>query len=143
MLLVVDNCEHLIEAVVRLVDAILDSCAGLRVLATSRETLGAAGEVAWMVPSLTVPEASTAGRLEGYESVRLFVERARQRDPSFVFTPRNGPAVAQVCRRLEGIPLAVELAAARIGVLSVEQIAERLDDSLILLTAGGRTALPR
>ena len=146
MLLVVDNCEHLIEAVVRLVDALLDSCPGLRVLATSRETLSAAGEVAWVVPSLTVPDPqrpSTPQELEAYESVRLFVERARQRDPSFVLTPRNGQAVAQVCRRLEGIPLAIELAAARIGVLSVERIAERLDDSLRLLTAGGRTALPR
>jgi predicted ATPase/DNA-binding CsgD family transcriptional regulator len=143
MLLVVDNCEHLIEAAVRLVDALLDNCPHLRVLATSRETLGAAGEVAWVVPSLTVPEASTTDKLEGYEAVRLFVERARQRDPSFVLTPRNGPAVAQVCRRLEGIPLAIELAAARTGVLSVERIAERLDDSLRLLTAGGRTALTR
>jgi predicted ATPase/DNA-binding CsgD family transcriptional regulator len=145
-LLVVDNCEHLIEAVVRLVDALLDSCPGLRVLATSRETLGAAGEVSWVVPSLTVPDsgqAPTAEKLEGYESVRLFVERASQRDPSFVLTHRNGPAVAQVCRRLEGIPLAIELAAARIGVLPVERIAERLDDSLRLLTAGGRTAMPR
>jgi non-specific serine/threonine protein kinase len=146
MLLVVDNCEHLIEAAVRLVDALLDSCPGLRVLATSRETLNAAGEVAWVVPSLTVPDsgqASMAEKLGGYESVRLFIERARGRDPSFVLTPRNGPAVAQVCRRLEGIPLAIELAAARIGVLPVERIAERLDDSLRLLTAGGRTALPR
>src|SRR5215211_672174 len=146
MLLVVDNCEHLVEAVVGVVDSLLDSCPGLRVLATSRETLSAAGEVAWVVPSLTVPDsgqASTAEKLEGYESVRLFIERARQRDPSFVLTPRNGPAVAQVCRRLEGIPLSIELAAARIGVLSVERIAERLDDSLRLLTAGGRTALPR
>ena len=146
MLLVIDNCEHLIEAVVCLVDALLDSCPGLRVLATSRETLGAAGEVAWVVPSLTVPDPghpSTAEKLEGYEAVRLFIERARQRDTSFVLTPRNGPAVAQVCRRLEGIPLAIELAAARIGVLSVERIAERLNDSLRLLTAGGRSALPR
>jgi predicted ATPase/DNA-binding CsgD family transcriptional regulator len=146
VLLVVDNCEHLIEAVVRLVDVLLDSCPGLRVLATSRETLSAAGEVAWVVPSLTVPDsgqASTAERLEGYESVRLFIDRARQRNPSFVLTQSNGPAVAQVCRRLEGIPLAIELAAARKGVLSVERIAERLDDSLRLLTAGGRTALPR
>jgi predicted ATPase len=144
--LVVDNCEHLIEAVVRLVDALLDSCPGLRVLATSRETLSAAGEVAWVVPSLTVPDsgqASMAEKLEGYESVWLFQERARQRDPSFVLTPRNGQAVAQICRRLEGIPLAIELAAARVGVLSVERIAERLDNSLRLLTTGGRTALPR
>ena len=143
MLLVVDNCEHLIEAAVRLVDALLDSCPGLRVLATSRETLGAAGEVAWVVPSLTVPGTSTAAKLEGYESVRLFIERARQRDPSFVLTPRNGPVVAQVCRRLEGIPLAIELATARMGVLSVEQIAERLEDSFELLSGGSRTAEAR
>ena len=146
MLLVVDNCEHLIEAVVHLVDALLETCAGLRVLATSRETLSAAGEVAWVVPSLTVPDseqAQAAGKLEGYESVRLFKERARQSDTSFALTSRNGPAVAQVCRRLEGIPLAIELAAARIGVLSAEQLAERLDDSLGLLTEGGRTAEPR
>jgi predicted ATPase/DNA-binding SARP family transcriptional activator/DNA-binding CsgD family transcriptional regulator len=146
MLLVLDNCEHLIEEVVRQVDALLDSCPHLRVLATSRETLGAAGEVAWVVPSLTVPdtgEAPTAEKLEGYESVRLFVERANQRDPSFVLTPQNGPAVGQVCRRLEGIPLAIELAAGRIGVLSVEQIAERLEDPLKLLRGGSRTAEAR
>ena len=147
MLLVMDNCEHLIEAAVRLVDALLDSSPGLRVLATSRETLNASDEVAWVVPSLTVPysrqQTYTPQELEAYESVRLFVERARQRDPSFELTLRNGQAVSQVCRRLEGIPLAIELAAARIGVLSVERIAERLDDSLRLLAAGGRTALPR
>jgi predicted ATPase/DNA-binding SARP family transcriptional activator/DNA-binding CsgD family transcriptional regulator len=147
MLLVVDNCEHLVEAAVGLVDALLDFCPGLRVLATSRETLRAAGEVTWVVPSLTVPdtrqEAYKPQELEAYESVRLFVERARQRDPSFELTLRNRQAVAQVCRRLEGIPLAIELAAGRIGVLSVERIAERLDDSLRLLTAGVRTGLPR
>ncbi|CAA9450954.1 MAG: hypothetical protein AVDCRST_MAG58-946, partial [uncultured Rubrobacteraceae bacterium] len=146
MLLVVDNCEHLVEAVATLVDALLDSCPGLRVLATSRETFNTAGEVAWVVPSLTVPgsrqEAYTPQELEGYESVRLFVERASRRDPSFVLTSPNGQAVAQVCRRLEGIPLAIELAAGRMGVLSVEQLALRLEDPLKLLT-GGRTADPR
>ncbi len=146
MLLVVDNCEHLIEAVVRLVDALLLSCPGLRVLATSREALNAAGEVSWVVPSLSVPDSrqqvSTAEELEGYESVRLFVERARQRDPSFTLTLRNGTAVARICRQLDGIPLAIELAAARMGVLAVEQIAERLEDSLKLLS-GGRTVEPR
>jgi predicted ATPase/DNA-binding CsgD family transcriptional regulator len=146
MLLVIDNCEHLLDAVVRLVDVLLDSCQDLRVLATSRETLNAAGEVNQVVPSLTVPnshqEAYTVGELEGYEAVRLFMERARQRDPSFVLTSRNTSAVAQVCRRLEGIPLAIELAAGRMGVLSAAQLAERLDDSLRLL-AGGRRAEPR
>ena len=147
MLLVVDNCEHLVEAVVGLVDSLLDSCPGLRVLATSRETLNAAGEVTWVVPSLTVPHsrqevAYTHQELEAYESVRLFVDRAHQRKPSFELTLRNGQAVAQVCRRLEGIPLAIELAVGRMGVLSAEQLALRLEDSLKLLT-GGRTADPR
>jgi predicted ATPase/DNA-binding SARP family transcriptional activator/DNA-binding CsgD family transcriptional regulator len=149
MLLVMDNCEHLLGAVARLVDALLDSCPVLRVLATSRETLNAADEVSWVVPSLTVPadfrqeEAYTAGQMEAYESVRLFLERARQRDPSFALSPRNGQAVAQVCRRLEGIPLAIELAAARMEVLSAEQLASRLEDPLKLLSRGGWTAEPR
>jgi len=146
MLLVVDNCEHLVEALVGLVDTLLDSCPGLRVLATSRETLNAAGEVNWVVPSLIVPdshqEAYTPQELEGYESVRLFVERAHQRNPSFELSSPNGRAVAQVCRRLDGIPLAIELAAGRMGVLSAEQLASRLEDSLKLLT-GGPTAEPR
>ena len=147
MLLVVDNCEHLVEAVVGLADTLLDSCEGLRVLATSREPLNAAGEVNWVVPSLTVPdsrqeEAYTPQELEAYESMRLFVERARRRDPSFELTLSNGQAVAQVCRRLEGIPLAIELAAGRMEVLSAEQLAARLEDFLKLLT-GGPTADPR
>jgi predicted ATPase/DNA-binding CsgD family transcriptional regulator len=144
MLLVVDNCEHLVEAVTTLVDTLLHSCPKVRVLATSRETLSAAGEVRWVVPSLTVPdsrqeEAYTPQELEAYESVRLFVQRASQRDPFFELTPGNGQAVAQVCRRLEGIPLAIELAAGRMGVLSAEQLALRLEDFLKLLT-GGPTA---
>jgi predicted ATPase/DNA-binding SARP family transcriptional activator len=145
-LLVVDNCEHLMEAVVCLVDALLDSCPDLRILATSRERLDTAGEVAWVVPSLTVPDAlepSTSQELEAYESVRLFLERARQRDPTFVLSVRNSRAVAQVCRRLEGIPLAIELAAGRMGVLSAEQLWARLDDYLRLLSRGSRTAEPR
>ena len=147
MLLMVDNCEHLLEAVVGLVDALLDCCPHLRILATSRETLNTAGEVNWVVPSLTVPNSSqqapTAEELQGYESARLFVERAHYRNPSFELSVRNGEAVSQVCRHLEGIPLAIELAAARMGVLSVEQLASKLEDSLKLLTGGGRTAEPR
>jgi len=147
MLLVVDNCEHLVEAVAQLADALLASCPYLRILATSREALNTAGEINWVVPSLTVPdsrqEAYTAKDLEAYESVRLFVQRARQRDPSFVLTLQNAPAVAEVCRRLEGIPLAIELAAGRMGVLSAEQLASRLEDSLRLLSGGERTAEPR
>jgi len=152
ILLVMDNCEHLIEAVVSLVDALLPSCHNLRILATSRVTLNTTGEINRVVPSLTVPslsvtdsrqQASTPRELETYESVRLFVERARQRDPSFVLTLRNAQAVSQVCRRLEGIPLAIELAAARMGVLSAGQFAKRLEDYLRLLSRGSRTAEPR
>ena len=149
-LLIVDNCEHLVGAVVGLIDALLDHCPRLRVLATSRERLNAAGEVGWVVPSLTVPDAVPKARwnsepreLEAYESVRLFVQRARQRDPSFELDVANGEAVSQVCRRLEGIPHAVELAAARTGVLSARQLANRLEDSLELLSRGERTGDPR
>jgi predicted ATPase/DNA-binding SARP family transcriptional activator/DNA-binding CsgD family transcriptional regulator len=146
VLLVVDNCEHLLEAVIGVVDALLDSCPHLRVLATSRERLNAAGEIGWVVPPLTVPEARgilEPRSLEAYESVRLFAQRARQRDPFFELGVANADAVARVCRRLEGIPLAVELAAARIGVLSARQISERLEDSLDVLSAGERSASPR
>jgi predicted ATPase/DNA-binding SARP family transcriptional activator/DNA-binding CsgD family transcriptional regulator len=144
-LLVLDNCEHLIDAAAHLVDALLDACPRLRILATSREALSIAGEDVWLVPPLSVPEqqhSSTVEQLEGYESVRFLVERARHRNPAFALTSENAEAVAEICRGLEGIPLAIELAAARVG-LSAQQIAERLEDSLKLLTGGSRTALPR
>jgi predicted ATPase/DNA-binding CsgD family transcriptional regulator len=146
LLLVVDNCEHLIEAVAGLADRLLDSCPGVRILATSREALGVEGETRWLVPPLSVPERGrtpTREELESYESVRLFVERARGRDPSFSLNPKNASAVTEICRKLEGIPLAIELASARVGTLSVEQISERLEGSLDFLTHGGRTAEPR
>jgi NB-ARC domain len=144
-LLVLDNCEHLVDAVARFVDTLLDSCSHLRVLATSRESLNVEGELNWLVPSLSVPSLGQSPRveeLERYESVRLFVEQARHRNPDFSLTSENANAVARICEQLEGIPLAIELAAARVG-LSVEQIAARLDDSLRLLSAGSRTASPR
>jgi non-specific serine/threonine protein kinase len=146
LLLVADNCEHLIEAVAEFADSLLDSCPGVRILATSREALGVEGETRWLVPPLSVPERGrtpTREELEGYESVRLFVERARRRDTSFSLNPKNAIAVTEICRRLEGIPLAVELAAARVGTLSLVQISERLTDSLKLLTGGARTAVLR
>jgi non-specific serine/threonine protein kinase len=146
LLLVLDNCEHLLEATARLADVLLDSCPRLRVLATSREGLGVEGEVRWPVPPLDSPDprySSTVEELERLESARLFLERARNRDPSFALTPGNAQAVAEVCSKLEGIPLAIELAAARVGTLPLEQILERLEDSLELLTRGGRTAAPR
>lgn len=145
MLLVLDNCEHLVEHVARFVDILLDSCPHLSVLATSREVLGLAGEGSRLVSPLSKPDPRqqvTLEQLERYESVRLFVERARYRNPSFMLAPQNAQTVAEICERLEGIPLAIELAAARVG-LSVEQIATRLDDSLGLLSAGSRTASPR
>jgi predicted ATPase len=145
MLLVVDNCEHLVDAAARLADMLLDSCSRLRVLATSREALGIVGEMNWPVQSLSLPDPRkqpTVDELERYESVRLFMERARYRNPAFILSPQNAQAVVEICIRLDGIPLAIELAAARVG-LPVEQIVARLDDSLRLLTAGSRTATPR
>jgi predicted ATPase/DNA-binding SARP family transcriptional activator len=146
MLLILDNCEHLIEACSRLVNTLLGSCENLRVLASSREALGVAGEVNLMVPSLTLPDAKDLPdphALARYEAVQLFVERARSRSPGFVLTQENAAAVADVCRRLDGIPLAIELATARMGALTVEQISERLGDSLGFLTTGDRTRAPR
>ena len=146
VLLILDNCEHLLKASARLVDKLLDSCPRLSILATSREALRVEGEIRWDIPPLSVPERQrtpSSEELEAYESVRLFVERARERDPSFSLSPPNAFAAADVCRMLEGIPLALELAAARVGTLSVEQISERLAGSLELLTRGGRTAVPR
>jgi predicted ATPase/DNA-binding SARP family transcriptional activator/DNA-binding CsgD family transcriptional regulator/Flp pilus assembly protein TadD len=142
-LLILDNCEHLIDAAALLADALLDNCPRLRMLATSREPLGVMGELGWLVPSLSVPDAQhspTIEELEGYESARLFADRASMRHPGFALTPENARAVAQVCAELEGIPLAIELAAATIGLLSAEQISERLGHSLKLLTGGERTA---
>jgi predicted ATPase len=132
VLLVLDNCEHLIEACAELAEALLHSCPELRVLATSREALGITGEIAWLVPSLSLPDLQRLPDIESlplYESARLFLERTAAVRPTFALTEQNAPAVAQICYRLDGIPLALELAAARAKVLSVEQIADRLDDS--------------
>ena len=142
MLLVLDNCEHVVEEAASLVDALLDSCPDLRILATSREALGVAGEVRWTVPALSVPDPGSPPAvedLEGYESARLFAERASERRPGFALHSGNTVAVAEICRSLDGIPLAIELAAARTGALAVEEISGRLTDSLELLTDGGRT----
>jgi predicted ATPase len=144
-LLVLDNCEHLADSVAHLADTLLDSCAHLRVLSTSRETLEVDDEVVWRVSSLSVPDTDllpVAAELMGYDAVRLFVERTRLRLSAFEITPQNATAVAEVCRKLEGIPLAIELAAARMDVLTAEQIAQRLDRALGLLT-GGRGEIPR
>jgi non-specific serine/threonine protein kinase len=146
-LLVLDNCEHLIEACAELADDLLHACPGLKILASSREALGVAGETAYRVPSLTLPDprpaAATPAMLARCEAARLFVERAHAAQPRFALTDSNAPAVAALCRRLDGIPLALELAAARVRVLPVEQILARLDDRFRLLVGGSRTALPR
>jgi len=132
MLLVLDNCEHLVDATAELVEQLLRACPRLVVLTTSREAMGIPSETAWLVPPLGSAEA-----------VQLFVERAQASLPSFDITDTNAASIRDICRRLDGIPLAIELAAARVRVLSPEQIAARLNDAFRLLTTGSRTALPR
>jgi len=142
LLLVLDNCEHLIEASARLAGALLRGCPQVRILVTSREPLGVAGEATYRVPPLSRPDPTkriTADQLGEYEASRLFIERAVLSNPQFMVTDRIAPAVARVVHRLDGIPLAIELAAARAKVLSVDQIAARLDDRFRLLTGGART----
>jgi predicted ATPase/class 3 adenylate cyclase len=146
LLLVLDNCEHLIDACAGLAESLLHACLHVRILASSREALGIAGETPYRVPSLSAPDARdslTLERLAGYEAARLFIDRAVAALPTFTPTSDNTPALAEICRRLDGIPLAIELAAARVKALPVEQIALRLDDRFRLLTGGSRTALPR
>jgi non-specific serine/threonine protein kinase len=146
ILLVLDNCEHLIAACAQLAEALLHAAADVRILATSREALGLSGETVWRVPSLSLAEPSQrlpAEALLQYEAVRLFAERARAVDATFSVADANAATVAEVCRRLDGIPLAIELAAARLKVLSIEQINNRLNDRFRLLTGGTRTALAR
>ncbi|HEX6711704.1 MAG TPA: tetratricopeptide repeat protein, partial [Rubrobacter sp.] len=148
VLLLLDNCEHVVEEAARLVDALLASCPRLKALATSREPLGVTGEVHWAVPPLSLPDGTTDGELAAdalmrYEAIRLFVDRARLRLPDFGLAQENAGAVARVCRKLEGIPLAIELATARMGALAVEQVAQRLEVSLDVLQGSDRTAAPR
>ncbi|MSP12304.1 MAG: adenylate/guanylate cyclase domain-containing protein [Chloroflexi bacterium] len=146
LLLILDNCEHLVAACAQVAETLLRACPHLKLLATSREALGIAGEVPFHVPSLSLPDPqhlSAVAALSQYEAVRLFIERATTVKPDFTVTNQNAPAVAQICHRLDGIPLAIELAAARVRAMSVEQIANRLDDRFRLLTGGSRTALPR
>ncbi|MBI1743232.1 tetratricopeptide repeat protein [Candidatus Acetothermia bacterium] len=146
LLLVLDNCEHLVGACAQLAETLLKHCSNLRVLATSREGLGIAGELIYAVPSLEVPDPQRLPALkilQQCESVSLFLERALFIHPQFALTQENARAVAKVCHQLDGIPLAIELAAARVKVMTAEQIAARLDDRFRLLTGGSRTALPR
>ncbi|HUG33889.1 MAG TPA: adenylate/guanylate cyclase domain-containing protein, partial [Anaerolineales bacterium] len=146
LLLVMDNCEHLIKACAVLADAMLNTAPAITILATGREALGVKGEVTWHVPSLSLPDANhlpPLDQLSQYEAVELFIERALLAQPHFIVTKNNAPAIAQICSRLDGIPLAIELAASRVSALSADQIAARLDDRFRLLTGGARTSLPR
>ena len=143
-LVVLDNCEHLLGAAAELADTLLAADDGARLVATSREGLGIEGERLFAVRSMSVPKDAKVDfqHLEEFDAVRLFVDRARAARRDFTVGPENASAIADVCRRLDGIPLALELAAARVKVLSVEQIRARLDDRFRLLT-GGRSAVPR
>jgi predicted ATPase/class 3 adenylate cyclase len=145
LLLILDNCEHLIEACAKLTDHLLHSCPQLKLIATSRETLDIAGETVYQVPSLSMPYQGPVLREAAlaFESVQLFVERASAASRIFRLTEENASDVAQICRRLDGIPLALELAAARSSVFSLKEIASRLDDRFRLLSGGSRTALER
>jgi hypothetical protein len=146
LLLVLDNCEHVIDDVAALAEQLLRAAPGLTVLATSREALAIEGEVARPVPPLARPPVGAgapSAPVDAYEAVQLFVERARAASPGFALTEANAPAVAAICARLDGLPLALELAAAVLPALGVEALAARLDDALALLARGRRTALPR
>ena len=151
LLLVLDNCEQIADAAALLVQALLRSCPALRLLVTSRHVLGVPGEVTWSVPTMSVPDL-WRGPLDGnelvqnlsqYEGMRLFVERATAAQPSFAIVPENAPVIAKICWALDGIALAIELAAARVKVLTLEQIASHLDDRFHLLSARGTTVQPR
>ncbi|HEV3013774.1 MAG TPA: BTAD domain-containing putative transcriptional regulator, partial [Actinomycetota bacterium] len=159
LLVVLDNCEHLVGACADLAQRLLQAGPGVRVLATSREVLGVPGEAVWPVPPLAVPGPAEAGTgavqavpdadgpgLEGlvrFDAVRLFVDRAATADPGFTLDPANAQVVAELCRRLDGLPLAIELAAARVRALPPAEIAARLDDRFRVLAGGGRTLDPR
>jgi predicted ATPase len=139
-----DNCEHLIDASAVVVERLLDGCPNLHVLTTTREPLRIPGELIWAVPALAIPDLDTEpDQLSACASVELFAERARAVRPGFTLTPSNARSVAAICRQMEGMPLALELAAARVRTLAVEQILERLDDSIGLLVGGSRTAPTR
>ena len=145
LLLLMDSCEHLVAACAALANTLLRAAPRLHILATSRELLGISGETTWRVPSLSLPPKPPPPpeSLDQYEAIGLFMERARAANSTFHLTTQNAGAVVEVCARLDGIPLAIELAAARVRMMSVEQIAARLDDRFRLLTGGSRAALPR
>ena len=144
MLIIIDNCEHVLDTCARLVDTLLKNCPGLKILATSRESLGIMGEAMYRVPPLGLPDREQLReKIKDHESVRLFEERAQLVQIGFLVTAENASSIAKICCQLDGIPLAIELAAARVKIFSTEQIAGRLQKSFNFLTTGNRTALPR
>ncbi len=144
LLLILDNCEHLLETCARLAETLLGSCPKVTILATSREALNISGEQTWLLPTLSLPDpAADMMTIARSEAVQLFVERARLHRLDFALIPARAQAVAQICVRLDGIALAIELAAARVCSFTVEEIHTRLDDRFAFLTGGARTALPR
>jgi predicted ATPase/class 3 adenylate cyclase len=146
ILIILDNCEHLVDACAALADGLLRTCPNLKILASSREIFGIGGEIPFRVPSLGMPDTQNTqslDRLGSSESVRLFVERAQATSSTFALTEQNAADVVQIVKRLDGIPLAIELAAARVRLLNPAQIAARLDDAFRLLTGGSRAVLPR
>lgn len=145
LLVLLDSCEHVVQACAELANTLLRAAPELHILVTSREVLGINGETTWRVPSLSLPPKPPPPpeSLDQYEAVGLFVERARAANSNFRLTPQNAAAVMEICARLDGIPLAIELAAARVRMLSVDQIAARLDDRFRLLTGGSRAGMPR
>jgi non-specific serine/threonine protein kinase len=145
VLLIIDNCEHLIRACAQYIEQLLAACPKLKILATSIEALGLFNETIWQVPSLPLPEIQkySLKELQGFASIKLFDERASVAKAGFALYEGNASSVAKICHRLDGIPLAIELAAARIKMLSADEIASRLDDRFSLLTSGSRTAIPR
>jgi len=146
LLIILDNCEHLISACSEIVERILKSTEDLTILTTSREALNVADEVAWRAPSMTLPENGielSANELNQYEAVQLFVARAKNKQPEFSLSDQNAHSVLQICKRLDGIPLAIELAASRVNIFNPEIIVNKLDDRFRLLTGGSRTALER
>jgi predicted ATPase/class 3 adenylate cyclase/DNA-binding CsgD family transcriptional regulator len=144
LLIGLDNCEHVLQACAELAAALLEVCPGVVILATSRESVGVEGEQSWRVPSLCVPEAERAPTaLAGIEAVQLFCDRAQHARPNFRLVDANAQAVATICQRLDGIPLAIELAAARVRLLTPQEIADAMRERFVLLTGGSRTAMPR
>jgi non-specific serine/threonine protein kinase len=146
ILLIFDNCEHLLEASGRIVDAILSNCPRVTILVTSRAPLAIAGEARWRVPSLRVPQADAGSPIDQvlqYDAIRLFVERAQAVDPEVELNAQNKQAVIDICRRLDGMPLAIELVAARVSAMAIGEIAARMDNVFRMLSGGSRSADPR